>query len=114
MLGLSSRAPHAAVGVARIDKADESTVLYVRVTHRELPEATCRCCSGWQGPGYLLTVLQGHISELERKGGTPETQVIGPPRRLFQLSAHLPYSFARRNVSISSRRTSTFSRGPAW
>lgn len=62
--------------MARPDKEVDSTVLYVRGTPRDLARKlrAAAALAGKGLPGYVLEVLQGHVTELERKGLLPKSK----------------------------------------
>ena len=62
--------------MARTDKENETTVLYVRGTPRVLARKL-RAAAALEGkrlPGYVMEVLQAHVTELERKGLLPRSK----------------------------------------
>jgi hypothetical protein len=63
-------------GMARTDREAENTVLYVRGAPRDLARKlrAAAALAGKGLPGYILTVLQEHVTELERKGLLPKSK----------------------------------------
>lgn len=62
--------------MARPDKEADLTVLYVRGTPRDLARKlrAAAALAGKGLPGYVLEVLQDHVTELERKGLLPKAK----------------------------------------
>lgn len=63
--------------MARPKKDAETSVLYVRGTPPDLARRlrAAAALAGKGLPGYVLEVLQGHVTELERKGLLPKSKV---------------------------------------
>ncbi len=62
--------------MTRSDREYENTVLYVRGTPRDLARKlrAAAALAGKGLPGYILSVLQEHVTELERKGLLPKSK----------------------------------------
>ncbi len=60
----------------RTKKDPETSVLYVRGTPPELARRlrAAAALAGKGLPGYVLEVLQDHVTELERKGHLPKSK----------------------------------------